>query len=299
VRPPAFTRPVAELIRARRSVRTYAREVLTDGERERLSASLAALSHGPMGTALRLDLIAARTGDTHALRGLGTYGFVHNPAAFLAGAVAGGESDLEDFGYTMELAVLLATDLAIGSVWLGGSFRRSRFADRIGLRPDESLPAVVAVGRPAAVARRRDRVVTGRVRARERLPWKALFFDGALTRPLRSADAGPFAAPLEMVRLAPSASNRQPWRLVRDGHAWHLLLARTPGYRDGWIQRWLRIADLQRIDMGIAMCHFALAANEEGLEGGWQRAARPSVGGLGDGLEYVATWSTAPETARE
>ena len=37
---------------------------------------------------------------------------------------------------------------------------------------------------------------------------------------------------LEMVRIAPSASNKQPWRVVRDGPAWHFYCQRTPGSAD-------------------------------------------------------------------
>ena len=35
---------------------------------------------------------------------------------------------------------------------------------------------------------------------------------------------------LEMVRRGPSASNKQPWRVVRAGERWHLYLQRTRGY---------------------------------------------------------------------
>ena len=44
------------------------------------------------------------------------------------------------------------------------------------------------------------------------------------------------------------------------------------------------MADLQRVDMGIAMCHFELAARERGLAGRWvveqprsRRAYRPPL----------------------
>jgi len=122
-----------------------------------------------------------------------------------------------------------------------------------------------------------------------RRPWEELFFDGGRNRALTPASAGACAGALEAVRLAPSASNRQPWRILREreGGPFHLFLERTPGYG------MLSGSDLQRLDMGIAMAHFDLAAAEAGLAGGWVRlSAPPALSGKPGGPEpeYIATW---------
>ena len=98
------------------------------------------------------------------------------------------------------------------------------------------------------------------------------------------------AAALEAVRMAPSATNRQPWRIVRRGADWHFYLARSKGYGRGspWF-RLLRIADLQRVDLGIAMCHFDLVAREAGLNGSWH-VADPGIALPASSIEYTATW---------
>ena len=102
-----------------------------------------------------------------------------------------------------------------------------------------------------------------------------LFFERRYGEPLTAASAGGYAAALEAVRMAPSATNKQPWRIVRDGVDWHLLLRRTRGYGEGSpVFRLLRIADLQRVDLGIAMCSFALVAALPGWTGlGGRRTA--------------------------
>jgi hypothetical protein len=122
-----------------------------------------------------------------------------------------------------------------------------------------------------------------------RLPWEMLFFHGGLSTPLTGEAAGRYALPLEMVRLGPSASNKQPWRVLRTGNDFHFYLRRTPGYREGFFQRILRLADLQRIDIGIAMCHFELAATELGLQGRWE-AREPGVKTPDPLSEYVISW---------
>jgi hypothetical protein len=93
--------------------------------------------------------------------------------------------------------------------------------------------------------------------------------------------------------MAPSASNKQPWRVVRRGGDWHFYLQRTKGYGKGSaLFAVLRLADLQRVDLGIALCHFELAARELGLTGEWV-LGEPEIGSLAQGVEYVATWQTA------
>lgn len=93
-----------------------------------------------------------------------------------------------------------------------------------------------------------------------------------------------------MARLAPSASNKQPWRVVRDGAGWHFYCQRTPGYGKGsFIFTVLRIADLQRLDVGIAMCHFELTARQLGLPGRWV-SADPGLEPVDKHTLYISSW---------
>jgi hypothetical protein len=48
-------------------------------------------------------------------------------------------------------------------------------------------------------------------------------------------------------------------------------------------------SDLQRVDIGIAMCHFALSAEENGIKGVW-KINDPRLGGMTKKLDYTATW---------
>jgi hypothetical protein len=51
----------------------------------------------------------------------------------------------------------------------------------------------------------------------------------------------------------------------------------------------MRLADLQRVDIGIAMCHFDLTARQLGLLGNWV-FHEPVIEKTGDQCEYVMTW---------
>jgi nitroreductase len=282
-----FTQPVTEIIKRRYSCRRYMEAPIAAEQQQRLAEFIASNTVGPLGTPMRFALIAATEQERQALRGLGTYGFIRNPTGFIAGAVGPGDTNLEDFGVLMERIVLFATDLGLGTCWLGGSFTRSSFSRRIDVKDKETIPAVVSTGYIADRDGTPDpiRQIAGGDR---RLPWEALFFDGRWGVPLSRDVAGAYAEPLEMVRLGPSASNKQPWRIVKDGSRWHLYLQRTPGYPPR-LSAVINLADVQRLDMGIAMCHLALTAAEQGLAGQWQ-VSDPGLDTPGDLIEYTVTW---------
>ncbi len=151
-----YSRPVAEVIRERYSCRKYRAEPLAEDCRQRLAGYLASLVRGPLGTPARFDLVAATEGDRAALKGLGTYGVIRGSTGFIVGAARPSEKHLEDFGYLMERAVLFATDMGLGTCWLGGTFTKSTFARKIGATEGDDIPAVTPVGYKAAEGRSGD-----------------------------------------------------------------------------------------------------------------------------------------------
>jgi hypothetical protein len=149
------------------------------------------------------------------------------------------------------------------------------------------MPAVVSIGLIGDDGAERIRE---REEGSRRLPPSELFFERGFGEALDLGAAGDYAEALEAVRMAPSATNKQPWRLVRSGAAWHFFLRRTRGYGKGSaLFTVLRIADLQRVDLGIAMCHFELVAREHGLAGGWV-VRDPGIQLPDKDAEYVVTW---------
>jgi len=283
--------PVTDSIARRFSCRTYLDQPVAEADRLLLEEKARSLTRGPLGNPLRFRLAARTEESADALKGLGTYGFIRGATAFLVGAVSPGERHLEDYGHAMEQLVLFATGLGLGTCWLGGSFTRSSFSRAVEATWQERVPAVAAVGVIANVEAARGGVIRRRVGADLRLPWESLFFDGAFGVPLSRTEAGDFEEPLEMLRRGPSASNKQPWRVLREGGggpAWHFYLQRTPGYRGGLGGKLLRLEDIQRVDMGIAMCHFELVLREAGRTGKWV-VRQPPVEAP-QGTEYTVTW---------
>jgi hypothetical protein len=279
---------VLSLIHKRYSCRSYQHIPIPAKIQTQLREELSALPSSPMGTQSRFRLFAAQKDDQHTLRGLTTYGFIKNPMAYIAGVAPRSPYSLEDFGYQMEYAVLYATSLGLGTVWLGGTFNKSRFSMRMKISEEEELPAVVATGLPADSPRFIDTIIRRQVTADNRKDWSELFFNGAFGSPLTRKMAEPYVEVIEMVRQAPSASNKQPWRIVRDGALWHLYLQRTALYKPRNTLL-VGIADMQRIDIGIAMCHFELSAKELKLPGHWI-IREPALRLPNNLTEYVVSW---------
>ena len=98
--------------------------------------------------------------------------------------------------------------------------------------------------------------------------------------PLPKEEAGSLAFPLEMVRLAPSASNKQPWRILLKDGDFHFYEDKEPGYSDRFPY------DIQRVDMGIAAAHFDFSLKEKGIKGHFNTSSEPELE-LPNNMEYI------------
>jgi nitroreductase len=278
-----------QLTRQRISIRSYRMDPIPDQILTALEDFIEIFPPGPFGSKPRFQITAAAEDDPEALKGLGTYGFIRDPQGFLLGAGTTKPGAMEDFGFLMEILLLRAVDLGLGTCWLGGTFNRSRFARILNLEDDEIIPSILSLGLPAEIPGPAEKAIRLSARADRRLPWSELFFLDSPTQPLSETAAEDYRIPLEMVRLGPSASNKQPWRILRTGPDWHFYLERTPNYLPGIARTLLGIPDLQRVDIGIALSHFSLSAAQIGLTGSWQELPADGVP-VHPRWEYVITW---------
>ena len=269
----------SDAIAARVSCRTFDGRPLAAGEHSRIEELAAGPHDVPFGSRIRFALLDAAADGTGAAR-LGTYGVIRGAPAFVAGAVRDGPGALEDYGFALERIVLELATMGLATCWLGGTWRRGGFAERLALQDDEILPAVTPVGHPAAQPSLTDAVMRAGAGSSRRLAWERLF---SVSR----EEAGPWVACLEAVRRGPSATNGQPWRIAKEPAkpVFHLGLAGPVPQRS-----------MRRLDAGIAMCHFALVAAELGLAGAWTapeggEEVRRSL--LPPGAVYVASWIPA------
>jgi hypothetical protein len=273
---------IIETIRMRVSCRTYSNIAVEPDKIAKLTEYLKSNTDVPFSSKIRFMLLNFNNMDMSELKSLGTYGVIKGARQFVVGAVVDQPKAMEDYGYSMEKNILTATSLGLGTCWLGGTFNRTGFGKKLNLVEGELLPVVTPVGYSSDRRSLIERVFRFSAGSDKRKPWEELFYEGSIETPLTKDRAGNYTTPLECVRIGPSASNKQPWRIIKDHDNYHFYIKRTPGY-----DRAFGPIRMQSIDMGIAMCHFELSSREMGLDGLW-KVKDPQIKS-GD-MEYLVSW---------
>jgi hypothetical protein len=251
---------ITETIRQRRSVRSYTGEALRS-EHVALIANHIAGLEAPFGAKVRIQPVHAAIGDSKPIK-LGTYGWIGGAKDYLVLIYEEAPLAEEGAAYLFEQVVLYCTGLGLGTCWLGGSFSRKDFGQQVELRPGEKLKIVSPVGYTNDKKRFVETYIVGAEKKHHtRKPFGTNFFYGNFSTPLTEAAAGIYALPLEMVRLAPSANNKQSCRVTLDGDALHFY--QTPSY------------GFSAIDIGIALCHFGETCLEAGIAGHFETLDAP------------------------
>ena len=261
-----------ELVQGRKSVRSYDGAALRAEDRQKLAAYLAEIET-PFDIPMEFRILDARE---HKL----TSPVVTGTELYVAGKLARGDMAEAAFGFAFEKFVLYAWSLGVGTVWIAGTMDRPAFEQAMELAEDEFMPAVSPLGYPAKKRALRDAAMRRAIRADSRLPFESLFFKGGFDTPMAPEAAGDFREALELVRLAPSAVNKQPWRIVEQNGAFHFYLKRSlPQTPKG---------DVQKLDIGIALAHFVLALEQQGIAGSIS-VSDPGIP-HDDETEYILTW---------
>ena len=272
--------PVRETIERRRSVRTYDGRPLTEEHRSKLMEYARTLSN-PFHIPVTVRLLETETSSSQKL---GTYGVIKGTKTFLGVTVPKGELSLEAAGYSFEQLVLYATSLGVGTCWLAATFDRKAFTKELDVKPDEWFPVISPVGYASEKRAVSEALMRGGMRSDKRKPWKDLFFRDTFETPLSRQEAGDLAEPLDLLRLAPSATNAQPWRvLLRGGNA-HFYAKVSEGMDE------VDPEIIQRVDVGICANHFHLSAQAQGLSGTITRTAEPEQTHAPQDLRYLFSW---------
>ena len=226
-----------QIIKTRKSVRTFDGKKITDEDKKKLTDYIKKIEN-PYNIPVEFLIL---DGEKYNL----SSPVIEGEETYIAAKVAKVDHCEEAYGYSFEKMVLYAWSLGIGTTWIGGTLNRPLFEKAADTQNDEYMMIVTPIGYPSKTQSKVDKTLRESVRGDERLPSSKLFYECDFSTPLGYSEDC-----LDAVRWAPSAANRQPWRIVKENNNYHFYLEHTRGYSSG--VEW----DVQKIDLGIAICHF-------------------------------------------
>jgi nitroreductase len=244
-----------EAIKLRKSVRTYSKKPLSKKEEEIVKKLLLETEQkkAPFGNHAKFFYYSTNKSFDDEAKRIGTYGFVKNAPSFFGGVIKNTFEAIIDYGYLFEHIILELTKKEYGTVWLGGTFSRSAFQSQVG--DNEVIPAISPVGYPEEKLSLMEKAIRLSIKADRRKPIEELFFIKDFQNPIQENHH--YMKYLELVRLAPSASNKQPWRVIVQENKIHFYLERTQNYAQ------TIPFVMQALDMGIAIYHFEAGLIED------------------------------------
>jgi len=146
-----------------------------------------------------------------------------------------------DVGYGGEQALLYLNSLGLGTCWIGTNFSDDQIKKHFNISKD--VLALISFGMPSE-SLEREPTEAKRKDINEILIYKEIKEE--------------FSPIIEAIRLAPSAVNNQPWRVLVKENRISLFLAKPN------IVKRLMIKDLNYIDMGIAIKHLEISLRNFG-----------------------------------
>lgn len=264
---------IKDIIKKRRSVRTFNGKPISNEDKQKLTEFLQVVDN-PFGVSIEFRLLNAKEHELSSPVIIGTDCFV---------AAKVNKQPLYEiaYGYSFEKFCLQAERLGLGTVMLAGTLSRRAFEKAMELRDNEVMPVATPIGYPAEKMSIREKFMRKAIKADERVPFGEIFFENTFTTSLSPENAGKFSDALEMLRLAPSAVNKQPWRAVVCGNTVHFFVKHAKGMAHDEF-------DVQKIDIGIALAHFDLTLKENGIAGNFTDS-KPSFE-LEDRVEYIISY---------
>jgi len=127
-----------------------------------------------------------------------------HPPHILITWITGGAHSYTDLGFRMEQAAVQLHSMGIGSCFIGTLGREHSFNNQFNLPPQTVTGAILAIGKPADP--------NAGNKPKKRMALEKIAFLKDFSTPLNAP--GALAPILEAARMAPSATNAQPWRLL-------------------------------------------------------------------------------------
>jgi len=265
-------------IQQRRSCRTYTDEGLKSSDHKELQQFIDSHKTGINGESI--DFIIIEKNETEIPMKI-PYGLITGNKTYILGKTLTTPLARTNYGYMLEKIVLKATEMKLGTCWVG-LFDKEYFND-IELESNLDIPSILVIGYAKEKIPLKEKLIRKAVNADKRKPWETLFFNYETGESLEQQSVQPYIETLQMTRLAPSSGNTQPWRIFYSSAANEFHFYKKPTNKS------YEAKGMHDIDMGIAMSHFELVSAKNGLKGNWLVYPTEQIKELEES-HYIITW---------
>lgn len=197
---------------------------------------------------------------------IGDYGKIISPHYFIL-STEKEKKNIIDLGFLGEQLILELTKEKLATCWIGKFGSKEKIGNRLNLKNQKKPQALLAFGKPSKKGFRNEEP--------NRKKLNELIIGGK--RKIK------FDQILELVKLAPSALNRQPWRFKLKDNRIDFYLSKK-GLMEKFLRNISNLKLLNYIDIGIALKH-AQIGGEKYIEG--ETKFEELCGDNISGLEYI------------
>ena len=258
---------IIDAMKERRSVRTFDGEGLNASQIAELERIIAE-SHSPFGgnVSIKLKKFNLKEGYKPS-----TYGIIKGAEDFFLLGIGSDEESAITAGYQFEQVVLKSCQAGFGTCWIAATFKGSDFDKGITWPAGEELKVICPVGK-AVGPTMREKLMRFTLGSRNRKAFNDLFFYNDFKTSVPESDQ--FYEALEMLRIAPSDTNSQPWRALVDGDSVHFYYKpKSPA---------------AVLDLGIGICHFHETEKFHGRDGRFTKVDAPAPP---ENWKYLVTYT--------
>jgi nitroreductase len=269
---------IIEIIKKRKSCRTYSQVALTPAVKKNIESFIIKDSKGFENEVVNFRIVEKNNADKQMKL---DYGIIKGHNTYILGTTKSVAASRVNYGYLMEKILLKATEMNLSTCWIGAF--DSNYFNEVSVEDGFQIPSIVIVGYSDTKPTYQDKFLRFSVKASKRQSWDKMFFNYKLKTPLTPESVKKYSDSLEMVRLAPSSGNTQPWRVFFDE-----TLKEFHFYKKVISKRY-ELTGVHDIDLGIALCHFELTSMQNGLSGSWLNLKQENIKSIDD-LQYIMTW---------
>jgi nitroreductase len=269
---------IIETIKKRISTRTFNQVALKPADKKELESFIVENSKGLENEVVNFRIIEKNDADKQMKL---DYGMIKGHNTYILGTAQTTVASRVNYGYLMEKVVLKATEMNLSTCWVG--YFDSTYFNEVHIENGFDIPSIVLVGYSEDRETYIGKTFRFALNASKRYSWDKMFFNYRLKTSLTPEYVKKYSDSLEMVRLAPSSGNTQPWRVFFEDTTNEFHFFKKS------ISKRYELRGLHDIDMGIALSHFELMSLQNGLSGRWLKHAKENVNSIDD-LQYIMTW---------